>query len=271
MWLWPLGDDEPIDFTRISLFVDRLRTCSEGALFLPPAYLTWPASGPFRFGDVEDLVRRFPVPISALPHMSSAVLRLDYARQVGCLARWIGLLHVQVPVLLRCVSAAGLAVLDCRVLISEEGQGPPRWPAIEAYLGAWETLRGSVPSSVVGLVDRQESGSRTPAIVGAAMYDLLGLQVQGFSWGHAVRLVRLVQLREAWRVFLLGAVLLGWAWPRPVAWTLVSLLSALRRHRALSKLCLLTGADSNRSLISLISKALTVRRRRLSDRASSDY
>jgi len=270
-WLWPLGDDESVDFAKVQIVLEHLRASSEGALFLPPAYLTWPDAGPFCFADVEDLVQRFPVPTSAIPHMSSAVLRLEYARQAESVVRWVGLLHVQVPVLLHCVNTAGLTVLDCRVLVSEEGQAPPRWPAIEAYLGAWETLRGTVPSGVVGLIDRQESRSRTPTIVGEAMYDLLGVQVQGLSWRHAARLARLVRLQDMWRFYPLGVALLGWVWPRPIAWALVRFLVVRGRHQALSKLRLLTGAASDADLVPLISAAITARRRLNSGAAHSDY
>lgn len=200
-WCWLLGDDEPIDPTRLNVLVERLS--SEGA---DAVHLKVPSAASGRnfderhFSSIESLSRSF-YSMLALQHLSANVLRTAFARTALVEAyRSVGLLHAYTPLVIAAVARGrGLRTYDTGLLLDpavvQEGTSV-RWPGVAAVFGAMETLARSVAPGVGQELLARDARERKAQLRFFALREVLGIQKTGFTTERMLNLVRTLPPRD---------------------------------------------------------------------------
>lgn len=166
-WCWFLGDDEPVDWDRLPALLAALEGEGADVVRIPGPAARLPPGTPRTFASVEELIRGY-YDLVDFQEASGTLLRTAAARpHLRAAYRFAGRLHTLTPLQLELLRAGGrLAVHEIPLLRPREKR-KPRWPQLEAHLGAWETMRECVPPELRPVVDRFHTRKRWREIVAA--------------------------------------------------------------------------------------------------------
>lgn len=216
-WCWGLGDDEPVAWEHLGALLAVLEQERSAVVRIPGPGAKRLGTGPRSFASLDELIRGLPSLID-FQEGSGTILRTAAALpHLRAAYRYAGRLHVATPLQFQMIEAGGRLTIHDVPLLKERDKKPPRWPQIEAHVGAWETMRECVPPHLRGIVDRAQLRGRWRAMVEMARAGTLGngppldsLQLRRILW-----LLPLRKWRHLTGVFLYLAVK-GWRKDRPV-------------------------------------------------------
>lgn len=164
-WTWGLGDDEPVAWRHLPALLALLETETADIIRLPGPGVTLPAGIRKSFDGLEDLITGF-FSIGNLQEGSGGLLRTAKARpHLRAAYRFAGRLHSATPIMFGMAATGSRLVIHELPLLEERIQKKPRWPVLEAHLGAWETMRECVPRHLRKFVDEDQCRHRWRPLV----------------------------------------------------------------------------------------------------------
>jgi hypothetical protein len=167
-WCWILGDDEPVAWEEFGSLLAVLEAETAAIVRLRGPATKRGGGGPRVYSSVEELIRTLPDLADAQVGSGSILRTAAALPHLRAAYRWAGRLHVITPLQFEMIRAGGklkmldLPLLNARVL------GTPRYPLLEAHLGAWETMRECVPRHLRPIVDEAHCRARWRVLVKAA-------------------------------------------------------------------------------------------------------
>lgn len=167
-WCWFLGDDEPVAWGELPALLAVLEKESADVVRLPGPGARLPPGAARAFASVEELVRGY-YDLVDFQEASGTLLRTAAARpHLRAAYRFAGRLHTLTPLQLEMLRAGGRLAVHELPLLRPREKKKPRWPQLEAHLGAWETMRECVPPELRPAVDQFHTRKRWREIVAAA-------------------------------------------------------------------------------------------------------
>lgn len=142
-WLWLLGDDDPVDHSRVPLLKSKLEDCQAGVAFFCPDRLKGGDGQELTIPSNDFLDHRHDDTSYWIHKIGFVAVRRTAAQKVfkKAYAHGIGTLHAHSVVILGIIdNHQDIAILDVPCLFTDFTSGivePPRWSALHGSLGAW--------------------------------------------------------------------------------------------------------------------------------------
>lgn len=259
-WCWLVGDDDPVNASLLPSLCDALRSCTAAAvqLLAPDAHLE--SATPREFWSAQEFIEGF-YDIGRFSYLSCHVLKVQPAQlRLRAAYATCGRLHAYTAVALGLIAdGAGLAIIDVPIVEAPPIGRRPRWNPVRAHLGAWTTLRDSVPVSLWPQLDQRAAQVHSKAIILGVFLHLLGLRDYDLRSTDFDALWQVAPWQM--RLSLAGLKMLNGLvrWPRFAALAVLSMAFLARGRRGPSDLASLfvlpVGEDPGRAIV----KALRAR------------